>query len=156
MNFLEKICCFSGHREISPESEEIVFVNVMNTIEKLYNEGFRVFRAGGAIGFDRIAADAVLALRQKHSDVQLHVYIPCLDQNKYFSKEENEHYLAQARAADKVMCLYKTYQKGCMLERNRALVNGADALVCYLRKNTGGTAYTVNYAISNNLRVIRL
>ena len=156
MNFLEKVCCFSGHRDVSPESEEIVFINVMNAIEKLYNEGFRVFRAGGAVGFDRIAADAVLALRQKHSDVQLHIYIPCLDQNKYFSESENEHYLAQARAADTVMCLYKTYQKGCMHERNKALVNGADALVCYLRKNTGGTAYTVNYAISNNLRVIRL
>lgn len=153
---MEKICCFSGHRSIAPEDEEIVFVNVLNTIEKLYNEGFRIFRTGGAMGFDRIAADAVLALRQKHSDAELHVYMPCLDQNKFFSEAENEHYLAQMRSANKVMCMRKTYTKGCMYERNRALVDGSDALVCYLRKNSGGTAYTVNYAIKQNKHVIRL
>ncbi len=155
-DFLEKICCFSGHRDISPETEEIVFVNVLNTIEKLYEEGYRIFKAGGAIGFDRIAADAVIALRQKHSDVELHVYIPCLDQNKFFSESENEHYLAQMRSANKVMCMRKSYTKGCMYERNRALVDGSDTLICYLRKNSGGTAYTVNYAIEQNKHVIRL
>lgn len=153
---MEKICCFSGHRDISPDIVDEVFTNVLNAIERLYNEGFRVFRAGGAIGFDRIAADAVLALRQKHSDVQLHVYIPCLDQNKFFPSEENEHYLAQMRCADKIMCMHERYQKGCMAERNRALVDGSDALVCYLRKNSGGTAYTVNYAIEKQKRLIRL
>lgn len=139
-----------------PEDEEIIFINVLNTIERLYSEGFRIFIAGGAMGFDRIAADAVLALRRKHSDVQLHIYVPCLDQNKYFSDEENEHYLAQINSADKIMCLYKTYTKGCMHERNRAMVNASEALVCYLRKNSGGTAYTVNYAIKKDLHVIRL
>lgn len=153
---MEKICCFSGHRDIYPEIEQEVFINVLNTIERLYDEGFRIFRAGGAVGFDRVAADAVIALRQKHNDVKFHVYIPCLDQNKFFSKEENEHYLAQMRCADKVMCMRKTYQKGCMAERNRALVDGSDALVCYLRKNSGGTAYTVNYATEQNKRLIRL
>lgn len=153
---MEKICCFSGHRDLSPETEEIVFVNVLNTIEKLYNEGFRIFRTGGAMGFDRIAADAVLALRQKHSDVQLHIYVPCLEQNKFFSSEENKHYIAQINSADKIMCISEHYTKWCMQQRNRALVDGSDALVCYLRKNSGGTAYTVNYAIKQNKHVIRL
>lgn len=153
---MEKICCFTGHRDISPETEQEIFINTLNAIERLYNEGFRIFRAGGAVGFDRIAADAVLALRQKHSDVELHVYIPCLDQNKFFHESENDHYLAQVRSANKVMCMHKTYTKGCMLERNRAMVSGAEVCVAYLRKNSGGTAYTVNYAIENGLRVIRL
>ena len=128
----------------------------MNTIERLYSEGFHIFRAGGAIGFDRIAADAVLALRQKHSDVQLHIFVPCLEQNKYFSKEENEHYMAQIKGADKIMCISEHYTQWCMHQRNRALVDGAEVLVCYLRKNSGGTAYTVNYAIKHEKRVIRL
>ena len=153
---MEKICCFSGHRDLSPETDDIVFINVMNTIERLYDEGFRIFRTGGAVGFDRVAADAVLALRQKHSDVKLHVYIPCLDQNKYFSESENQHYLAQMRSADKVLCMRESYTNGCMHERNRALVDGSDALVCFLRTNSGGTAYTVNYAIENQKRLIRL
>ena len=153
---MEKICCFSGHRELSPETEEIIFINVLNTIERLYEEGFRIFKAGGAMGFDRVAADAVLALRQKHGDAQLHIYVPCLEQNKYFSKEENEHYLAQLNAADKIMCISEHNTRWCMHQRNRALVDGSDALICYLRKNTGGTAYTVDYAIKQEKRVIRL
>lgn len=153
---MKKICCFSGHRDLSPETYEKVFINVLNTIERLYDEGFRIFRAGGAIGFDRVAADAVLSLRQKKGDVELHIYVPCLEQNKFFSKEENEHYLAQINSADKIMTVSQHYTKWCMAARNRALVDGSDALICYLRKNSGGTAYTVDYAIKQEKRVIRL
>ena len=153
---LEKICCFTGHRNIDERIMDELFSELYKTIEGLAKQGFRIFRAGGAVGFDRLAADAVLALRQKNPEIELHIFVPCLDQNKFFSKEENEYYMAQINSADKIMCISETYTKDCMLMRNRAMVEGADACICYLRRQSGGTAYTVRYAEKQNCRVIRL
>ena len=153
---MEKICCFTGHRNIPDNLSDELFEKLYKTISQLASEGFCIFRAGGAVGFDRLAADAVLALRQKNPSIKLHIYVPCLDQNKYFSPEENDYYMAQIKSADKIMCISKTYTKGCMLQRNRAMVDGADACICYLRKAQGGTAYTVKYAEQKNCRVIHL
>ena len=43
-----------------------------------------------------------------------------------------------------------------MQVRNRYLVNQSSKCICYLEKNTGGTKYTVDYALSKNLQVINL
>ncbi len=153
---MEKICCFTGHRNIPKEIEEELFCELYSTIDTLSCEGYTIFRAGGAVGFDRMAADAVLALRQKNPQIKLHIYVPCIDQNKFFSEDENEYYMAQIKAADKIFCISKSYRKGCMLERNRAMVNGADACVAYVRRESGGSAYTVKYAKEQNCRVISL
>lgn len=153
---MEKICCFTGHRDIPESESEQLFERLYRAIEELADEGFCIFRAGGAVGFDRLAADAVIALRQKRPNIKLYIYVPCLEQNKFFSQEENEHYIAQIKSADKILCISEKYYKGCMQDRNRALVNGSDACICYLRKSVGGTAFTVNYAEKQNCRIIRL
>ncbi len=153
---MEKICCFTGHREIAERDAQNLYAQIINAAETLIAEGFSEFRCGGAMGFDRMAADAVLALRKKYPNIKLHIYVPCLDQNKYFSPEENQHYLAQIHAADKILCISKTYYKGCMLQRNRAMVDGAQACIAFVRRQNGGSAYTVRYAEEKNCRVIRL
>lgn len=43
---------------------------------------------------------------------------------------------------------------GYMHKRNRYLVDNSSVCVCYLTEDTGGTAYTVNYAIKSGLKVI--
>ncbi len=153
---MEKICCFTGHRDIPQQISDELFNELYKTLETLVGEGYSIFRAGGAVGFDRLAADAVIALRQKMPHIKLHIYVPCLDQNKFFSKDENEYYMAQLKSADKIFCISKSYYKGCMLERNRAMVNGADACIAYVRRERGGSAYTVKYAKAENCRVINL
>ena len=40
---------------------------------------------------------------------------------------------------------------GCMHVRNRHLVDFSSYCICYQTKETGGTAYTVNYAKENGL-----
>ena len=40
-----------------------------------------------------------------------------------------------------------------MFRRNRHLVNYSSLCICYLNKTYGGTAYTVNYAKENNLKI---
>ena len=43
-----------------------------------------------------------------------------------------------------------------MHKRNRHLVDNSSVCVSYMTKNTGGTAYTVGYAIKNHVQVINL
>ena len=69
---------------------------------------------------------------------------------------ENEKYLFQLNSADKILCISQNYYSGCMLERNRALVNGADVCIAYKRRDEGGTAYTVSYAEKNSVKTIIL
>lgn len=49
-----------------------------------------------------------------------------------------------------------SYYDGCMFERDRMLVDSCDVLVCYIRRNFGGTFYTVNYAKQKNVSIIEL
>ena len=43
-----------------------------------------------------------------------------------------------------------------MHKRNRYLVDNSRYCIAYLNQNTGGTYYTVNYAIDNHVQVINL
>ena len=50
----------------------------------------------------------------------------------------------------------QAYTAGCMHKRNRHLVDNSSVCVCYLTKDSGGTAYTVRYARKRGLEVINL
>lgn len=43
-----------------------------------------------------------------------------------------------------------------MFKRNRHLVDNSSVCICYQTKETGGTAYTVEYARKHGLRIINL
>lgn len=58
--------------------------------------------------------------------------------------------------ADKVVYTSKEYTRGCMHKRNRHLVDNSSICVTYLTEQSGGTAYTVDYAIKHGLTVINI
>lgn len=147
-----KICCFTGHRILS-DNEKTVYETVKNEILRLVEDGFDEFRCGGAIGFDALCADAVIEVRKQHPEIRLIIYVPCLEQDKFFNSKQKERYRAQIYAADKILCMSKEYYDGCMLDRNKAMVRGSDLCIAYLRQNRGGTAFTVNYAKRENCPV---
>lgn len=153
---MEKICCFTGHRSIESADKAAVTAALRRVLPELIKEGVNIFRTGGALGFDMLAAEEILRLKRNFPKVKLHIYVPCLDQNKYYTPEQKAVYLRHINAADKIMCISKSYYNGCMLERNRQMVNGSEYCVAYLRKQSGGTAFTVNYAEKNGVRVIKL
>lgn len=152
---MEKICCFTGHRKIYDDEDELYF-KVKDQIIRLVKEGYSEFRCGGALGFDTIAADAVISVRSDFPHIKFVMYIPCLEQSKYFTEEQKEHYNAHGQAANRVLCISKEYYDGCMLDRNKAMVDGSDACIAYLRQNRGGTAFTVRYAESKNCEIIHI
>ena len=119
------ICCFSGHRDLSPSEKKFAVAELRRTVRALASEGYTVFRSGGALGFDTIAALVVLDLREELG-IELEVYIPCRDQDKMWSKRDKEYYRYIVSSADRSYCLSEYYTSSCMHARNRRMVDGSD------------------------------
>ena len=154
MSLRERTVCFTGHRKILPEQQDKVARQLKKTIVELANDGYQFFGAGGALGFDTLAAQAVLDLKSDLPQIKLILVLPCLSQADRWSLNDKEIYEDIKKRADKIVYTSREYTRGCMHKRNRHLVDNSSVCVCYLREVTGGTAYTVEYAKSKNLRVI--
>jgi len=150
----ERTVCFTGHRKIPPERMDTLARRLKNILVDLIENGYRFFGAGGALGFDTLAAQTILDLKASYPHIKLILVLPCLSQAKSWSSYDQEVYENIKVAADKVVYTSHEYSKGCMHKRNRHLVDNSSACVCYLTEKTGGTAYTVEYAQRMNLRII--
>ena len=149
-------CCFTGHRKI-PESElKGLKAALSAAIEKKIDEGYLYFGAGGALGFDTLAAQTVIELRKSHPDIKLILVLPCENQAAWWQESDKRIYSDIIAQADKVTVLQKTYTPDCMHKRNRHLVDNSNACICYLTEPTGGTAYTVAYAKANGMEITNL
>lgn len=148
--------CFTGHRKIPPEQVEALARRLKSTLIQLINDGYLYFGAGGALGYDTLAAQTILELKTQYPNIKLILVLPCLSQTRGWSARDIEIYEDIKSKADKVVYTSQEYKKGCMHKRNRHLVDNSSVCVCYLTENTGGTAYTVDYARKNNLSVINL
>lgn len=156
MDIKNKTCCFTGHRDLSPYTPKEVFNETRNVISRLFDKGVIYFGTGGALGFDTVAAQAVLSVQKEHPEVKLILVLPCENQTKYWKEKDIKIYNEIKEKADKVKILSSTYYNGCMQKRNRHLVDCSGYCICFKTKDEGGTAYTVDYAIKNGLKVINI
>lgn len=152
----EKTCCFTGHRNIPSGQYQKIFAKTEEMIESLIIKGYLYFGAGGAVGFDTIAAFAVLKLKERYPDIRLILVLPCLSQTRGWAQEDIEIYEDIKQKADKVVYTSQEYTRGCMHKRNRHLVDNSSACISYLTEEKGGTFYTVNYAKSQGVEVINI
>lgn len=63
MDMRSQTCCFTGHREIDKSVLPVLAQQLEAALRQLIGEGCRCFGAGGALGFDTLAAQTVLRLR---------------------------------------------------------------------------------------------
>lgn len=144
--------CFTGHRELRHRD----IADCLDTLlEELINQGYKFFGAGGALGFDMETAEAVLRARERHP-IKLILVLPYPGQAERWSIEQRDRYESIKAKADKVKYISAKYAPNCFHVRNRALVDGAGLCVAYKYKDSGGTAYTVDYAKEQGLRVINI
>lgn len=152
-----KVACFSGHRELPQDCTEIQ-TNLEKAIISLIEQGVIFFGNGAALGFDQLAAEIVLKLKNIYPHIKLIMVLPCPpeQQSLKWNKQQQEHYYELLQQADKIKIVSPKYTDTCMLERNRHLADNSAYLICYLRKTKSGTSYTVNYAEQKNLKIIRI
>lgn len=153
----EKICCFTGHREIDENLLPYLNEVLRPILAKLIEGGVTTFRAGGARGFDSYAAmNVVILKKQSYPDVKLHLCLPCPDQADRWRKSDKNIYQQILGECDSYTYAEPYYTRGCMHKRNRQLVDGADFCIAYYDGSSGGTAYTVDYAESHGVSVINV
>ncbi len=158
--YSEKISavCFTGHRIISENVKNEVETMVYYIIQELYYRGARIFKAGGAIGFDTIAEQAVLKLREEtqDSDIELHLYLAAPGQSSRFSAVDKAEYDRIKEKSDLFTYAAERISTESYYARNRALVDGSDVCVAYCTKPNGGSYYTCNYALTHGVEFINI
>ena len=163
-NEQRKVCCFTGHRpsglpfgndEECQNAERLKRALRIELIAKI-EDGCKTFITGCAQGADIICGELVLCLkREKYPDVRLICAIPYRGQAERWSCEWRFRYEALLNAADEIVEVCPHYTKGCFHQRNRYMVDhSTDVIAVYNGKKSGGTAYTINYALNNEKRVV--
>ena len=147
----ERTACFTGHRTIPFLQRRKIEKRTEEALIEAIKQGYRFFGAGGALGFDTLAAQTVLRLRKTYPQIKLILVLPCLSQTRGWRPEDIAEYERIKAAADKVVYTSQEYTRDCMFKRNRHLVDNSSLCIAYLTENSGGTAYTVDYARSKGL-----
>lgn len=130
---------------------------VVNQVIELYGQGYNVFYTGMANGFDMIAAEAVLLVKEKYGDITLAAAIPFRKQPLWFDAEDQLSYHRLLKKADRVVMVSENYYKGCYIRRDEYMVRKADAVIAYWDlERKGGTFYTVNKAVESGKPVINI
>lgn len=144
----DNTCFFTGHRIIANSQVEYL-ENEIKTIAAYLIEQHNVteFITGGALGFDTIAAYAILELKEIYPTIKLHLYLPCTDQTKKWRQTDINRWQDILERADSHKYIFNhTYMNGCMQLRNRAMVNDSKYCIAYCTRHNSGSYSTVTYA----------
>ncbi|MBQ7334871.1 MAG: DUF1273 family protein [Clostridia bacterium] len=154
---MAKTVCFTGHRTI-PQEQYPNLVDALNTeIERQIRAGAVTFRTGGALGFDTLAALCVLSARKQHPHIRLELILPCPTQSDNWNASDTRLYEQIIEQADCHRYVSQYYYAGVLQMRNRALVEGSDVCIAYLRtSHGGGTAYTAACALRAGVEFVNL
>lgn len=150
-------CCFTGHRNLPGKSIPLISYRLEQEIKKLINnEGVVAFFAGGARGFDMLAEETILSLKDCFPEIKLYLALPFPGQADKWSFSEKKKYEDFLTNCDWAGYLFERETKGCMHVRNRYLVDHCEYCISYQTKDEGGTAYTTSYAKKQGLSVINI
>ncbi len=164
MTDFEKSCCFTGHRKIESPNMDVIIKKLSLEIGWMIGHGITDFYAGGALGFDTIAALEILWYKQQGCPVKLHLMLPCPEQAVHWNEKDTAIYNDILNRADTVTVVAEKYHPGTMLQRNRAMVDASKYCICYydhtiedgIVKPKGGTLYTINYARKLERSIVNL
>lgn len=156
--------CFTGHRpdklggyNENNQTAKDVKSALMAQILKFIEEGFTEFIAGGALGTDTWAAEAVIEARKSHPGVKLTIARPFPSQDSKWFQESKDRFKAFCEAADKVVDVSPdpyTIQK--MQTRNEWMVDNADVVLAIWDGSSGGTGNCVRYAKKRSKRIVAI
>ncbi|MCI9272981.1 MAG: DUF1273 domain-containing protein [Clostridiales bacterium] len=162
---IEHTACFSGYRE-----EKFPFPlrdgnqpfdrlkrDLTAAILEAVDQGYGDFYTGACYGFDILAGEAVLAVRDKLSQpIHLLAAIPFENQAQLWSEHWRDRYYSMLERSDRVITLQPRYTRGCFQKRNQYMIDRSNLLICYHNGTGGGTDSTVRSAERQGRYVINL
>ena len=160
----EHTCCFTGHREYKlpwgsnendPRCRKLQ-QQLFDAVDAVYAAGIRHFICGMANGCDLYFFDAARYLRLQHPEVTIEAAIPYSGQADRWRPELRERYAYDLRQCDYQTLVQETYTPGCMMRRNRYMVDASRILIAAFDGRPGGTARTLEYAAQRRLEIIQI
>lgn len=160
----ETTCCFTGHRPdklpwgLDEQDSRCVALKqtIAREMEGLYLRGFRHFISGMAQGCDLYFVEAALSLRERYPDVSVEGAVPCPTQADRWPAEIRRRWRAALDACDLETVVQQHYDRFCMHRRDRYLVDRSAAILAVFDGTSGGTQYTLNYAMNRRLDILLL
>lgn len=157
-------CAFTGHRsaklpwgynESDPRCLDLK-QRIWDTVEAVASAGFTSFICGMAEGCDLYFCEAVLALKREQPEISLEAAIPFAGQADKWPDHMQKRYLSLLEECDRKTVLQEEYTPGCMMKRNRYMVDHADLIIACYDGQTGGTLNTLRYALERGVEIIHL
>ncbi len=157
-------CCFTGHRpaklpwgydERDPRCLALKG-SILRELERLYRAGYRHFISGMALGCDLYFAEAVLELKERYPAVTLEAALPFPAQAERWSEDNRNRWQALVDTCDLETVVQDHYDRGCMLRRDRYMVDRSAAVLAVFDDTPGGTKYTLDYAAKQQLDILLL
>ncbi len=151
-----RTCFFTGHRRINGDKEEEIKKTLVKHIENLIVEyDVKNFITGGAVGFDTIAAEAVIAVRKKYPHIKLCLYLPCHGQEKYWNSAQRYRYrMIMSQADEKTYVTEGEYTDDCMRLRNMEMTRSSSFCIAFCIVSASGTGATLRAARASGVNVI--
>mgnify|MGYP005857219831 FL=1 len=156
--------CFSGYRpeklpwgydECDPRCAQLK-QRLRRAVCAACDDGFRHFICGMANGCDLYFFDAARYLRLQHPEVTIEAAIPFAGQADRWRPELRERYAYDLRQCDYQTLVQEAYTPGCMMRRNRYMVDASRILIAAFDGRPGGTARTLEYAARRRLEIIQI
>ena len=115
------------------------------------------FIAGGALGFDTMAAEAVIEMRKKYPHIKLILYIPCYGQSKKWTDNQKYKYRIILSKADEVIYVTeKEYSEECMQLRNMKMIRDSSFCIAFCLLSNSGTGLTLRNAEAVGIDIINI
>ncbi|HJG86453.1 SLOG family protein [Pseudoflavonifractor capillosus] len=157
----ETTCCFTGHRpdklpwrddEWDPRCLALK-ERLAAALEEAYDKGMRHFICGMARGADFYFCEAALALRDRRSGVTVEAALPCEEQAARWKERDRNRYFRLVAQCDYETMVQHHYDRGCMLRRDRYMVDRSAMIIAVYGGVLGGTMYTLSYAMKKGLEL---
>ena len=160
----DNTCCFTGHRPDKlpwHDREEDPCCLALKTrlsaaVAEAYEQGMRHFMCGMALGADFYFCESVLALRLQRPEITLEAVLPCEEQAAHWRERDRNRYFNLVAQCDIETMVQHHYDRGCMLRRNRYMVDHSSLVIAVYNGILSGTMYTVSYAMKKGLDIVIL
>ena len=94
--------------------------------------------------------------KESHSDVTVEAAIPYAGQADHWRGPLRDRYYALLEQCDCKTIVQQAYSGGCMMRRNRYMVDQSRVLIAAYNGEPGGTMNTMLYAMRRGLNVIEI
>lgn len=142
-----KSCFFIGHRE----ADERLLPCLIKTIERLVAmEKVTCYYIGGYGGFDRVAASAVIHVKQQHPEITLIRVLPYHPAERPIESPYGFDGTYYPEGMENVP------RRFAIVKANRIMVDSVDWLVAYVRHGASNSRKILEYARSKGLPCVNI